>query len=415
MRILILSNFYPPVRSYGYAQWCCEVAGVLNARGHTVSVLTSRHQREAVDDHGQDVQRILYLQTRDLNRYRPVDFVLTRRREEHANRAMVERAMGELGPDVVFVWGMWNLSRFVPWHAEQMNAAPVAYYVSDLWPAGPDAHAYYWELPTHHRVMRWPKAVLRRLALAELRREGWPPQLRFDHAICVSEYIRDALTQAGLPFAQAAVIRGGTDMTRFLGVAAQKPDRGADGSLRLLYAGQLAEHKGVHTAIRAMDVLRRQYGDDELHLDLVGSGHASYEDRLRRDVRTRGLEAYVSFCGRVTRGEMPAVLAGHDVLVFPTEGPEAFPRMTQEAMAVGLAVVGTTTGGTGELLADRLNGLVFAPGDASDLAACVAELKENPDLRTMLARTGQRDVRRDYTLDRMVTGIEAYLMQVVAR
>src|SRR5687767_4370547 len=42
MRLLFLSNFYPPVRSGGYDQLCQDVARTLEARGHTLSVLTSR-------------------------------------------------------------------------------------------------------------------------------------------------------------------------------------------------------------------------------------------------------------------------------------------------------------------------------------------------------------------------------------
>ncbi|TMC57253.1 MAG: glycosyl transferase family 1, partial [Chloroflexi bacterium] len=43
MRLLFLSNFYPPHHFGGYEELCAEVAEGLRARGHTVAVLTSRH------------------------------------------------------------------------------------------------------------------------------------------------------------------------------------------------------------------------------------------------------------------------------------------------------------------------------------------------------------------------------------
>jgi len=42
MRLLNLTNFYPPHARGGYEEWCKEVTNGLRARGHTVSVLTSR-------------------------------------------------------------------------------------------------------------------------------------------------------------------------------------------------------------------------------------------------------------------------------------------------------------------------------------------------------------------------------------
>ena len=53
MRILFLSNFYPPHAIGGYEQWCQEVADRLQARGHVVTVLTSRYglqpERQAIE------------------------------------------------------------------------------------------------------------------------------------------------------------------------------------------------------------------------------------------------------------------------------------------------------------------------------------------------------------------------------
>lgn len=46
MRILFLTNFYPPASRGGYEQWCQEVGDGLRARGHEVTILTSAHERD---------------------------------------------------------------------------------------------------------------------------------------------------------------------------------------------------------------------------------------------------------------------------------------------------------------------------------------------------------------------------------
>ncbi len=101
MRILFLSNFYPPHAIGGYEQWCQEVADRLHARGHTVTVLTSRygvaagrtdriHQR--MHRAAPLVIRTLHLQA-DLAYYQPADFFLHRRSHERANQQALRHAI----------------------------------------------------------------------------------------------------------------------------------------------------------------------------------------------------------------------------------------------------------------------------------------------------------------------------------
>ena len=62
MRILFLSNFYPPIRAGGYAQLCQEVAWNLQERGHVINVLTSNYKREQAPEGERQVLRNLYLE-----------------------------------------------------------------------------------------------------------------------------------------------------------------------------------------------------------------------------------------------------------------------------------------------------------------------------------------------------------------
>ena len=111
---------------------------------------------------------------------------------------------------------------------------------------------------------------------------------------------------------------------------------------------------------------------------------------------------------------MPALLQQFDALVFPSIYEEPLARMTQEAMASGLVVVGTTTGGTAEILRDGETGLTFAPEDADALADQVVRLVSDPDLRRRLVQTGRQTVQEKFTLDRMVGDIDAYLGSCLA-
>jgi glycogen synthase len=109
---------------------------------------------------------------------------------------------------------------------------------------------------------------------------------------------------------------------------------------------------------------------------------------------------------------MPTFLAQFHALLLPSEW-DALPRMPMEAMAAGLVVIGTTTGGTGELLVEGETALTFAPGDAPGLARQIERLLDDPALVTRLAKNGRRWIENRFSFSRMVDEIEAVLQEMV--
>lgn len=406
MRILFLSNFFPPARPGGYTQWCHEVAQRLLERGHTVGVLTSRYEMDKAPAHEQNVHRLLYLEG-DLEYYQPVQFFIQWKKQHRENLNYLEQTIRDFAPDLIFVWGMWALSKAVPALAEKLLPGRVVYYVSDYWPSAVDMHTTYWQSPPQRQSMLVPKAILGKLAMSIVEKDG-RPRLKFEHVICVSARVRDLLVAAGLPVEHARIIHGGTDIERFKDV--HKRDY-PNGNLKLVYAGQMVRHKGVHTAIEALSKLVNDRKLSQISLTLVGSGHPDYEAFLRDLVKKEHLEDFVHFHEPVSKEKMPAILQQFDVLIFPSIYEEPLARVTQEAMASGLAVVGTTTGGTKEILKDGETGLTFAPEDADALADQITRLIMDPDLCCRLADAGRETVLENFTLDKMVNDIESYLME----
>jgi glycogen synthase len=409
MRILFLSNFFPPARPGGYTQWCHEVAEALAQRGHTIGVLTSRHERAKARASEQNVYRLLHLEG-DLAYYQPLHFFTRWKKHHRENLVFLEHTVQQFAPDLIFVWGMWALSKTLPALAEQLLPGRVVYYLSDYWLSAVDMHTTYWQSPTRHGPMQVPKRVLSKVARSMIAKEG-QPDLKLEQVICVSTRVRDLLIEAGLPLQSARIIYGGTDMERF--PDARRRDY-RSGRLKLLYAGQLVRHKGVHTAIEAMARLVNERRINQMTLTLIGSGHPDYEAFLRDLVKKERLDDFVTFRKPVSKDKMPAILQQFDVLIFPSIYEEPFARMTQEAMASGLVVVGTTTGGTKEILRHGETGLTFEPEDADGLAEQVTRLIADPDLCSRLARAGRKAVLENFTLDKMVTEIEAYLVDCFA-
>lgn len=412
MRLLFVSNLYPPHHLGGYELLCQEVATHLTARGHEVTVLTSDF---GVQDTTQEqgVRRELKLAS-DIYYYRPWQ-VLRYWTDEHANRRAVQRALTETNPDVVVIWGMWNLSPTVAAWVERLAGPKVVYYLASRWPAEPTPHEAYWDGTANSFAGRLFKRLLRWPVRLALRQEWRPYALRFEHAIVCSKSVRDGLVRAGVPVADARTIYHGIDPAPYQEAARQRETFSPARELRAVYVGALVPHKGPHTAIEAMRLLTGDGASPAVSLTILGSGHPEYEERLRALVRGWHLENKVAFQPPIPRAQLPTFLARFDVLVMPSIWDEPLARVSQEAMASGLVLVATPTGGTPEILVDGENGLAFAPEDARALAEHLRRLAEDADLRLRLARAGQRTILERFTLSRMIGEIETYLAEVAVQ
>ena len=412
LRILFLTNFYLPYGLGGEERSCQQVVKGLNQRGHVTFVLTSMHGTNNVPMEADGIYRALYLEM-DLVPWRhSLTFFTQRKAREKHNLQCFERVLKHFKPDIIFIWGMWNLPNSLPALAESMYPDKVIYRFATYWPTLPSQHEFYWRSLGRKWYSRFPKQVLGHIALAVLARENQHPPLTFKHSICVSAATRNILVEAGVPVANARVIHTGLDAEPYLNSQHNRWTDPDDQKLNLLYAGRLSEEKGVDTAIKALEKLVFGQNKQDISLSVVGSGSVDYETYLRQLVTQAGLNDYVSFFGRVPADEMPQLLQKFDVLLVPSTWPEPFARVVLEAMISALVVVATPTGGTTEILINGENGLLFAPDDAEDLAQKIVCLAADPKLRRRLALAGQQTVVERFTETKLMDEVEGYLQEI---
>jgi glycogen synthase len=413
MRILFLSNYYPPNSRGGYELWCQEVAEALTQRGHQVRVLTTKSGNNHVqsNDHSPWVERKLWPEVESSLTQTALRLLKDRPRLESENLQQLHKLVMEFQPEVALIWGMWNLPRSLPALLERLIPGQVAYYICDYWLTLPNAYIQRWQAPASRSVTQLPKRLLGKYFLADLAKET-PIQLELEHPICVSQAVRDILVEAGIQVSQAQVIYGGVKPEKFLSLGDKRGEH-SNKRLKLLYMGRLEPEKGVHTAINAIAHLAKE-GISSLTLDIYGQGDPPYEAGLRTLVKKNNLDHQIVFQGLISHQQVPQVLRQYDVLIFPSEWQEPFARTVLEAMAAGLVVVGTTTGGTGEILAENKTGLTFTAGNAEQLADQIQRLVNEPGLRESLAKAGQRCVLQNFTLTQMVAQIEVVLFELAS-
>jgi len=403
MKILTITNLYPPHHVGGYEVRCQQVMDRLRTRGHDVHVLTSNHTKSGVrESDPTGVERALRIHGFFGHPWLPLYRLIELERDNHA---ILRSAVERFQPDVIHVWNMGGLSKSLL-HRLEAGAIPVVYDVSDHWIAR-SLKADVW-LDWWNRPARGGSGLLRGLVelLAQRRkfdREtptfSWD-QIRWQHIYFCSAFLRKLTVDAGFPVGHGSVIYCAVETAKFT----RKTDH--TDFRRLLFVGRLSGDKDPLTAIRGV-ALARQEGVD-VTLDLYGKGEPEYERRLKQEVKALDLDAAVVF-KLADPEEMKNVYSQYDALIFTSDWGEPFALTPLEAMAARLPVILVPDGGDAELGRDGENCILVEAGSASSVASGIQRLSADSGLRSRIARDAGEEVDEHFDLHSISTKIETFL------
>jgi len=171
-------------------------------------------------------------------------------------------------------------------------------------------------------------------------------------------------------------------------------------SWRLLYVGRVIPEKGVPTLVKALPLI-----SPDARLDIVGHAHQRHRDDLMELAGSLGVADRISFDVASSRQDLRDRYRGADLVVFSSEWPEPYGIVPLEAMACGVPVIATGTGGSGEFLVDGGNCRLFRAGDPVSLAAAARNVAEDSDLRATIVAGGMETARR-LTMDHYADELE---------
>lgn len=184
------------------------------------------------------------------------------------------------------------------------------------------------------------------------------------YVTAISEAHRDLAHQL-MPQLPIPIIYNGVDDRSFT-PRASRPE----GPITMICVGRLIERKGQHHLLQAFAQLRARHAEP-LRLSFVGTGDA--EDRLKGLAASLGIADDVTFHGFVAREAMPAIYHAADLFVLPSQS-EGMSIALLEAMAAGLPVVVSDTGGTSELVRADQNGQIVPWADVPALVAALERM-----------------------------------------
>lgn len=193
--------------------------------------------------------------------------------------------------------------------------------------------------------------------------------------IALNEFCRDKFIAGGLP-AERIVIK-----PNFVDFTAPEPATRAG----FLFVGRLSVEKGVSVMMNAIARL----GDVDVRVAGVGpQSHLLTES------------AQVTTLGSLSSSDVQREMSQAMALILPSIWYENFPRTLVEAFGCGLPVIASRIGALGELIEHGVTGLLFNPGDASDLAEKMAWAQQHPEQMAEMGRNARAHYEAEFTADR---------------
>lgn len=180
-----------------------------------------------------------------------------------------------------------------------------------------------------------------------------------------------------------------------------------DGSLRLLFVGNVIPRKGLHVLISALTKVKVPW-----RLRVVGSQAVApdYARRMRWMAAEAEIDVDVTWLGLLTDAELAGEMAAADVLAVPSEY-EGFGIVYLEGMGFGLPSLATTAGAAAEIITDGENGYLFGPGDARALAARIEALATDPALLARMSAAARQRYAAHPTWKATTTAIREFLVE----
>jgi glycosyltransferase involved in cell wall biosynthesis len=163
------------------------------------------------------------------------------------------------------------------------------------------------------------------------------------------------------------------------------PERERDGYFRVLVVSRLTPRKGIRFLVRAMAILKEK---TEKKVELWIAGDGEEKSSLQALARECDIETQVKFFGAVPHEELRKYYGLADVFCLPSLN-EGMSNTVLEALAAGLPIVATVTGGTEELIRDGENGLFVAQQSPEDLAEKLEKLFSDESLRLRMGEASR--------------------------
>ncbi len=410
--LLFVAPYFPP----GYYGGVVQVyLGLLERlEGYRVVVVTDRQNTTAEDQAAWDEQAAKNLHF-TVKRIGAFEFHLNpdpAKRQRHTILASAQQIaeffsrgrhqwkhlLAELRPDLVLCGGTYSagwLMQYVP------HSTPLINYVHGE------------ELTMQLRP---------RLVMAYMRRKQMHCLRKATLNIAVSTYTAELVkTLANISNERIEVLPNFVDTNRFRisGNRAEfRKKFGWESTLVLLSLARLEPRKGIDQALRALALLQEEGRLPEKWTYVI-AGQGKERAALETLSQNLGISHHVVFQGFVPDQQVPELYEAADIFLQPNRDidgdTEGFGIVFLEASACGVPVIGGKAGGTANAIEENVSGYRVDGDAVPEIAAAIAKLVNNPELRASLGSEGAKRVATQFTVEKTVALFQQMLQKSLLR
>ncbi len=413
MKILVVSDLYPPFYIGGYEINCKDAVEALIQRGHQVTVLTSTWgvKKKSIQD---NIYRLLEIDTTHLRERSPKESLISsgahirylqirRIMVSQRNYSITRKIIEQIQPDVVYLWHLGSITISPALSAKDLGI-PSFFRIEDY------SLARIKQLTDDKNASttrKWYRSIVFG--------KGEIENLKSGNFLFISQSLKNYYIKAGFSTSVMDVVPSGLSAS-FLHDPSHRPNSPfsfKEGKIRLVFAGRIQPEKGPDIAVEAVAQLQKTRPNTTIYLDIIGKGNSGFEESLKMLSNRLGISDRVNFLGKLQPEDVLRLFQQYDALLFTSRWREPFGRVIIEAMAQGLPVIAANNGAAPEIISDGENGLLIPPDSPEALANAINSLLMAPDLAIKISRNAFDTIRSCFTLEKITLRVEEYISQVV--
>jgi glycosyltransferase involved in cell wall biosynthesis len=231
--------------------------------------------------------------------------------------------------------------------------------------------------------------------------------------IAVSENIKQALCDAGIPAAAIDLIHNGIEVPEKVAVADRAALRSSLGfpqdMILCAAVGRLVSAKGYSDLIKAFT----RVASSTPRARCLIAGDGALRTDLQQQIAELGLSGRVLLLGDRSHEDVLQLLRASDLFVMSSIS-EGIPYALLEAGAAGLPIVATNCGGIPEVVRDGLEALLVEPGDVASLAAALERMCRDAALAMKLARQARERIRSEFSAEAQIDATKRTYIRAVS-
>jgi glycosyltransferase involved in cell wall biosynthesis len=174
-----------------------------------------------------------------------------------------------------------------------------------------------------------------------------------------------------------------------------KHKKNNNGKISILFMSKVESKKGAFDVIEAISKVIKCSNNTKF----MFAGEGPDLNKLKLLCCENRYEEFIKFLGYVTEQKKVNFLINGDMFLFPSHYQEGMPYALLEAMAAGLPVIATNTGGVPEIINHNKNGLLVPPGKPEKLAEAIIDLIRKPKKRKKFGKVNQQIATSEFDIN----------------